>query len=47
MALLKKGPNFHQIQVWEHDACEGDNLQVTSAVYIMNLVSLVVFENFE
>ena len=32
MALLKKGPNFHQIQVREHDACEGDNLQVTSAV---------------
>ena len=32
MALLKKGPNFHQIQVRERNACEGENLQVTSAV---------------
>ena len=44
MALLKKRPNFHQNQIRESNACEGENLQV---LYIMNLVSLVAFENFE
>ena len=38
MALLKKRLNFHQNQIWESNACEGENLQV---LYIMNLVSLV------
>ena len=46
MALLKKkkGPNFHQNQIRESNACEGESLQV---LYIVNLVSLVAFENFE
>ena len=41
MALLKKRSNFHQNQIQESDR---ENLQV---LYIMNLVSLVAFENFE
>ena len=40
----KKRPNFHQNQIRESDACEGENLQV---LYIMNLVSFVAFEKFE
>ena len=48
MALLKKKkkkrPNFHQNQIRESNACEGESLQV---LYIVNLVSLVAFENFE
>ena len=46
MALLKKkkGPNFNQNKIWESNACEGESLQV---LYIVNLVSLVAFENFE
>ena len=44
MALLKKRSSFHQNQIRESDAREGENLQV---FYIMNLVSLVAFENFE
>ena len=44
MALFKKRPNFHQNQIRESDACGGENLEV---LYIMNLVSLVAFENLE
>ena len=40
----KKRPNFHQNQIRESNACEGESLQV---LYIVNLVSLVAFENFE
>ena len=42
--LVEKRPNFHQNQIRESDACERKNLQV---LYIMNLTSLVAFENFE
>ena len=42
MTLLKKSSNFHENQSGERDAREGENLQV---LYIMNLVSLVAFEN--
>ena len=38
----KKRLNFYQI--WESNTREGENLQM---LYIMNLVSLVVLENFE
>ena len=44
MALLKKRSNFHQNQIRVSDTCDRENLQV---LYIMNLVSLVAFENFE
>ena len=44
MTLLKKRSNFHQNQIRESDARKGENLQV---LHIMNLVSLVAFENFE
>ena len=44
MALLKKRSHFHQNQIRESDARKGENLQV---LHIMNLVSLVAFENFE
>ena len=44
MTLLKKRSNVHQNQIWESDARKGENLQV---LHIMNLVSLVAFENFE
>ena len=44
MTLLKKRSNFHQNQIRESDARNGENLQV---LHIMNLVSLVAFENFE
>ena len=40
----KKRSNFHQNQIWGSDAREGENLQVPC---IMNLVSLVAFENFK
>ena len=36
--------NFYQNQIWDSDARKGENLQV---LHIMNLVSLVAFENFE
>ena len=42
MALLKKRSNFHQNQIRESDTRDRENL-----LYIMNLVSLVAFENFE
>ena len=42
--FVQKRPNFHQNQIRESDACGGENLEV---LYIMNLVSLVAFENFE
>ena len=45
MALLKKRSSFHQNQIRESDAREGENLR--KVFYIMNLVSLVAFENFE
>ena len=41
---LKKRSNFHQNQIRESKTREGENLQV---FYIMNLLSLVAFENFE
>ena len=44
MSLLKKRSNFHQNQIRDNDAHKGENLQV---LHIMNLVSLVAFENFE
>ena len=49
MTLLKKKVRFqnlegHQNQIRGSHAREGENLQV---LYIMNLVSLVAFENFE
>ena len=44
MTLLKKRSSFHQNQIRESDAREGENLQV---LHIMNLVSLVAFENFK
>ena len=44
MALLKKRPNFRQNQIRESNPSETKNFQV---LYIMNLVSLVAFENFE
>ena len=44
MALLKKkGQIFIKIKSGS-DARDGENLQV---LYMMNLVSLVIFENFE
>ena len=42
MTLLKKRLDFHQNQIRGSDAHEGESLQV---LYIMNLVSLVAFEN--
>ena len=44
MALLKKRSHSHQNQIRESDARKGENLQV---LHIMNLVSLVVLENFK
>ena len=44
MVLLKKRSNFNQNQIQESDTRDRENLQV---LYIMNLVSLVAFENFE
>ena len=49
MTLLKKKVRFqnlkgHQNQIRGSDAREGENLQV---LYIMNLVSLVAFEDFK
>ena len=44
MTLLKKRSNFHQNQIRESDARKAENLQV---LHIMNLISLVAFENFE
>ena len=42
--FVVKRSNFHQNQNRESDTCKGENLQVLD---IMNLVSLVAFENFE
>ena len=42
--IEKKSQNFHQNQIWESGACEGENLPV---LYAMNIVSLVAVENFE
>ena len=44
MTLLKKRSDFHQNQIRGSNACKGENLQV---LYIMNLNSLVAFENFK
>ena len=44
ITLLKKRSHFHQNQIRESDARKGENLQELD---IMNLVSLVAFENFE
>ena len=44
MTLLRKRSNFHQNQIQESDARKGENLQV---LHIMNLFSLVAFENFD
>ena len=44
MALLKKKAKFLLKSNLGEQHCEGENLQ---APYIMNLVRLVAFENFE